>query len=122
MEEMIVVKYDNKIALVTNKEAKDIEKFEFENERLPIYGEILDDNDEAVDLTLYSKCTSLNDVINAQLSSDISITTNLTLTSGLLLLGNYNVVLASATTITGGGVTNMIVINGTGKLIKNYNN
>lgn len=47
-----------------NSLKKDIEKFEFENERLPIYGEILDDNDEAVDLTLYSKCTSLNDVIN----------------------------------------------------------
>lgn len=28
MEEMIVVNYDNKVALVTNKEAKDIEKFE----------------------------------------------------------------------------------------------
>ena len=43
---------------------KEIEKFEFENEREPIYGEILDDNMEPVDLMNYSICTSLNDKIN----------------------------------------------------------
>lgn len=43
---------------------KEIEKFEFENEREPIYGEILDENGDAVDLTLYPRCASLNDVIN----------------------------------------------------------
>ena len=43
---------------------KEIEKFEFENEREPIYGEILDDNMEPVDLMNYSVCTSLNDKIN----------------------------------------------------------
>ena len=43
---------------------KEIEKFEFENEREPIYGEILDENDEAVELILYPKSSSLNEVIN----------------------------------------------------------
>jgi len=47
-----------------NNLKKEIERFEFENEREPIYGEILDENEEAVDLTLYSRCASLNDVIN----------------------------------------------------------
>jgi RNA polymerase primary sigma factor len=43
---------------------KEIEKFEFENEREPIFGEILDENDEAVELIIYPKCSSLNDMIN----------------------------------------------------------
>ena len=43
---------------------KKIEKFEFENEREPIYGEILDENNEAVDLHLYPKCSSLNEIVN----------------------------------------------------------
>ena len=43
---------------------KEIEKFEFENEREPMYGEIIDENSEAVDLTLYTRCTSLNETIN----------------------------------------------------------
>lgn len=43
---------------------KEIEKFEFENEREPIYGEILDENNEVLDLVTYPKCASLNDVIN----------------------------------------------------------
>ena len=47
-----------------NNLKKEIEKFEFENEREPIYGEILDENEEAVDLTVYSRCASLNDIIN----------------------------------------------------------
>ena len=43
---------------------KSIEKFEFENEREPIFGEILDENNEAVELLTYPKCSSLNDIIN----------------------------------------------------------
>lgn len=43
---------------------KEIEKFEFENERRPIYGEILDENNEPVELFMHPKCSSLNDVIN----------------------------------------------------------
>lgn len=43
---------------------KEIEKFEFENERGPIYGEILDENDEPIELLLHPSCNSLNDVIN----------------------------------------------------------
>lgn len=45
---------------------KEIEKFEFENEREPIYGEIYDENNEVVDLTNYPKCASLNDIINSE--------------------------------------------------------
>jgi len=44
---------------------KEIEKFEFEYEREPIYGEILDENNEAIELIIYPKCASLNDVVNA---------------------------------------------------------
>ena len=43
---------------------REIERFEFENEREPIYGEILDENNEAIELLTYPKCSSLNDVIN----------------------------------------------------------
>lgn len=43
---------------------KEIEKFEFENEREPIYGEILDSNEEAVELYTYPRCSSLNEIIN----------------------------------------------------------
>ncbi len=50
----------NKLSLLK----KEIEKFEFENERKPIFGEILDENDEAVELNIYPKCASLNDIIN----------------------------------------------------------
>jgi RNA polymerase primary sigma factor len=47
-----------------SRQKKEIEKFEFQNEREPIYGEILDENDEAVEIISYPKCSSLNDVIN----------------------------------------------------------
>ena len=56
-------------ANVINKLAslkKEIEKFEFENEREPIYGDILDENNEPVDLFLYPRCTSLNEPINEE--------------------------------------------------------
>lgn len=50
----------NKLATLRKR----IEKFEFENEREPIYGELVDENDEAIDLNLYPKCSSLNEIIN----------------------------------------------------------
>ena len=43
---------------------KEIEKFEFENEREPIYGDLFDENNQPVELFMYPKCSSLNDVIN----------------------------------------------------------
>jgi len=43
---------------------KEIEKFEFENEREPIYGEILDENNEPVELISHPRCNSLNEAIN----------------------------------------------------------
>lgn len=43
---------------------KEIAKFEKENEREPIYGEIVDKDDEVMALVRYPKHTSLNEVIN----------------------------------------------------------
>lgn len=43
---------------------KEIEKFELQNEREPIYGEILDENNEPIEMVYYPKCASLNEVIN----------------------------------------------------------
>lgn len=43
---------------------KEIERFEFQNEREPIFGEIFDENNEPVELIIYPKCSSLNDPIN----------------------------------------------------------
>jgi RNA polymerase primary sigma factor len=55
---------------------KEIEKFEFENERQPIFGEILDGNDEAVELIVYPKCSSLNDLINEDGDEVIDLISN----------------------------------------------
>lgn len=43
---------------------KEIEKFEFQNEREPVYGDILDENNEPIDLFLHPRCVSLNEPIN----------------------------------------------------------
>jgi RNA polymerase primary sigma factor len=43
---------------------KEIAKFEFLNEREPVYGEILDKDKEVMDLVYYPKCLSLNETIN----------------------------------------------------------
>jgi RNA polymerase primary sigma factor len=43
---------------------KEIEKFEIENEREPMYGEIVDENSDSVDLFFYPRCSSLNETIN----------------------------------------------------------
>lgn len=43
---------------------KEIEKFQFENDREPIYGEMLDENDEPINLQMYKNSLSLNDKIN----------------------------------------------------------
>lgn len=45
---------------------KEIAKFELENEREPIYGEIFDKQNEAVSLVTYPRHTSLNEVINEE--------------------------------------------------------
>lgn len=68
-----------------NNLKKEIEKFEFENEREPMYGEILDENSEAVDLTLYSKCTSLNDSINEDGDELIDLISDSTEESGIVV-------------------------------------
>lgn len=43
---------------------KEIAKFEFANERIPVTGEIFDKDDEIIDVMFYPKCSSLNDIIN----------------------------------------------------------
>lgn len=45
---------------------KEIAKFEFQNEREPIYGEIFDKDNEVMDLLHFPKCASLNDAINEE--------------------------------------------------------
>lgn len=50
----------NKISILK----KEIERFEFQNEREPIFGEILDENNEPVELITYPKTSSLNEIIN----------------------------------------------------------
>lgn len=44
--------------------SKEIAKFEYANEREPVYGEILDKDNDVISITGYPKCLSLNDVIN----------------------------------------------------------
>jgi RNA polymerase primary sigma factor len=43
---------------------KEISKFEFINEREPVYGEIFDKDKEVMDLLYFPKCLSLNETIN----------------------------------------------------------
>ena len=43
---------------------KESERFESENERAPVYGDIIDENGDVVDELRTPHCTSLNDVIN----------------------------------------------------------
>ena len=43
---------------------KELERFESENERAPVYGDIIDENGDVVDELRTPHCTSLNDVIN----------------------------------------------------------
>ena len=43
---------------------KESEIFELENERVPVYGDIIDENGNVVEELLTPHCTSLNDIIN----------------------------------------------------------
>ena len=45
---------------------KEIAKFELENEREPVYGEIFNKYNEAMVLVSYPKCSSLNESINEE--------------------------------------------------------
>lgn len=45
---------------------KQIAKFELENEREPVYGEIFNKDKEIMKLLVFPKCASLNDVINEE--------------------------------------------------------
>lgn len=43
---------------------KEVDKFQFENEREPVYGDLIDLDGQIVDEILTPTCTSLNDIIN----------------------------------------------------------
>jgi RNA polymerase primary sigma factor len=43
---------------------KEISKFESENEREPVFGEIFDKDKEVMSIERYPRCASLNDIIN----------------------------------------------------------
>ena len=43
---------------------KEINRFETENERLPVYGDLINENGETLETPRTPSCTSLNDVIN----------------------------------------------------------
>lgn len=49
-----------------SKLKKEIERFELTNEREPVYGDILKDNDEKVELLSFQRCASLNEPINEE--------------------------------------------------------
>lgn len=56
---------------------KEISKFEFINEREPVYGEIFDKDKEVMDLIYFPKCLSLNETINEDGDELIELIPNL---------------------------------------------
>lgn len=56
---------------------KEISKFEFINEREPVYGEIFDKDKEVMDLLYFPKCLSLNETINEDGDELIELIPNL---------------------------------------------
>jgi RNA polymerase primary sigma factor len=56
---------------------KEISKFEFLNEREPVYGEIFDKDKEVMDLLYFPKCLSLNETINEEGDELIELIPNL---------------------------------------------
>ncbi|MBI5008750.1 MAG: hypothetical protein HZB98_03685, partial [Bacteroidia bacterium] len=65
----------------------------------------------------------INDVNGALLGSNTAINGTLTLTSGILQIGNFDLTLNNTTAIAGGpfSLTNMIETNGTGRVIRSAN-
>ncbi len=56
------------------------------------------------------------------LTSPLTIHSNLTLNSGRIQINNNDISFGTAATVTGGNDNSFILLNGTGKLIKNFNN
>jgi RNA polymerase primary sigma factor len=63
----------NKLSYLNKK----IAEFEFLNEREPVYGEILDKDNEVMDLIHFPKCVSLNETINEEGDELIELIPNL---------------------------------------------
>lgn len=61
-----IVRLPANIILKISKLRKEIAKFEIQNEREPVFGEIFDKDDEAISLFTYPSHTSLNEVINEE--------------------------------------------------------
>lgn len=60
----------------------------------------------------------INTPSGVALQANTTITGTLTLTSGLLYLGNYDLIMASGSSIVGGNASSYIVTNGSGRLIQ----
>jgi hypothetical protein len=62
----------------------------------------------------------IDNAANATLTGNTRVTTDLLLTNGRLILGNFDLTLgaAPAGTVTGAGLTRFVVTNGTGRLVK----
>ena len=60
----------------------------------------------------------MNNAANATLTGNAQISGNLTFTAGSIQLGNYNLAMGSAATITSPTSSSFVVTNGTGRLVK----
>lgn len=68
--------------------SKEIAKFERENEREPVFGEIYDKNNEPMALLTYPRCASLNDVINEDGDELIDLISNESNDEDTLIIDN----------------------------------
>ena len=60
----------------------------------------------------------VDNTTNVNLTGNAKVSGDLLFTNGKVLLGNNNLTMGSAATITGAGATKFVVTNGTGKLVK----
>lgn len=61
---------------------------------------------------------TVNNASGVLLTGNATITCNLTLTNGKLLLGNFDLILSSTASIIGGNANSFVVTNGTGRIIQ----
>jgi hypothetical protein len=63
---------------------------------------------------------TLDNTAGVSLGGDVTITGNLTLTNGKILLGSHNLIMGASGVINGAGASNFIATDGTGELRKLY--